>query len=186
MGYAIAERAAYRGADVTLVSGATALKAPLFTECIYVESAAQMAEAVISKAPSQDVIIKAAAVADYTPAAVAEEKIKKEDNDLSIPLKRTQDILGYLGEHRSKGQFLCGFSMETENMLENSRAKLYKKHIDLIAANNLKEDGAGFAADTNIVTLISDTETIQLPLLSKEEVADELLSYIMKHRNILC
>lgn len=184
MGYAIAERAAYRGASVTLVSGPTALNAPLFAERISVESASQMAESVISRAEAQDIIIKAAAVADYAPLTVAQEKIKKKDDDLSIPLKRTQDILGYLGEHRRNGQFLCGFSMETENMLENSRAKLSKKHIDLIVANNVKEAGAGFATDTNIVTLISDSETIQLPLLSKEEVADELLSYIMKRRSV--
>lgn len=182
MGYAIAQRAAYRGAKVTLVSGPTALNAPLFTECIPIESAADMAEAVISRADSQDIIIKAAAVADYTPCTVATEKMKKKDDDLSIPLKRTQDILGYLGAHRVEGQFLCGFSMETENMLENSRAKLEKKHIDLIVANNLKEAGAGFATDTNVVTLISAEDTIKLPLLSKEAVADELLDYILEHR----
>lgn len=179
MGYAIAKAAMRRGAEVTLVTGKTDLAAPICTETVNVISAAEMAEAVKERAKMQDIIIKAAAVADYRPKDIADEKLKKKDEELSIALERTEDILGFLGVHKRKGQFLCGFSMETENMEHNSREKLRKKNLDLIVANNLKESGAGFGTDTNIVTLMSESETIPLPLMSKEEVADELLSYIM-------
>ncbi len=139
-----------------------------------------MAQAVKEHAPSQDIIIKAAAVADYRPKDIADEKIKKKDDAMNIELERTEDILGYLGAHKINGQFLCGFSMETEHMIENSKEKLKKKNLDLIVANNLKQQGAGFGTDTNVVTLISKEDTIQLPIMSKEEVADELLSCILK------
>jgi phosphopantothenoylcysteine decarboxylase/phosphopantothenate--cysteine ligase len=175
MGYAIARQAMLRGAEVTLVSGPVALAPPPFVELISVESAAQMFDAVTSRAANFDIIIKAAAVADYTPATVADEKIKKQKGESEIVLTRTQDILGWLGEHRKQGQFLCGFSMETENMLENSRKKLAKKKVDMIVANNLKTSGAGFGTDTNVVTLITPQETKELPKLPKEEVADRIL-----------
>ncbi len=178
MGYAIAKAAARRGAEVTLVSGPTDLVPPRFCEMIPVTSAAEMFEAVTSRAGEMDIIIKAAAVADYTPAQVADDKIKKNDGDLSIPLVRTRDILGWLGEHRKPGQFLCGFSMETRDMLENSRKKLQKKHLDMIAANNVKVPGAGFAGDTNVITLITPDSEEELPLLSKDEAAHRLLTAI--------
>ena len=178
MGYAIARVAAYRGAQVTLVSGPVDMAPPLFADVVAVESARQMFEAVTSRSREQDIIIKAAAVADYRPASVGTEKIKKKDSDLSIALERTDDILGWLGSHRREGQFLCGFSMETQNMLENSRAKLKKKHIDMIVANNLKVEGAGFGTDTNVVTIITEKMEKELPMMSKEEVADSLLSEI--------
>lgn len=171
-----------RGAEVTLVTGKTELEPPTGVCVIGVESAADMAEAVKGCAGMQDIIVKAAAVADYRPKYAADEKVKKKDDDLTLELERTEDILGFLGAHKRKGQFLCGFSMETENMLENSRKKLEKKNLDLIAANNLKQAGAGFGTDTNVVTLISPKETIQLPIMSKEEVADKLLTYIVKGR----
>ena len=180
MGYAIARVAAYRGADVTLVSGPVDLPRPLFVETVPVESAREMFEAVTARSREQDIIVKAAAVADYRPATVGTEKIKKSDNDLSIVLERTDDILGWLGQNRRDGQFLCGFSMETQNMLENSRAKLAKKQIDMIAANNLKVEGAGFGTDTNVVTLITRESETELPIMSKEEVADCLLTEILK------
>ncbi len=186
MGYAIARAAMLRGAKVTLVSGKTELEPPMGVHVIDVESAADMAEAVKAHAKTQDMIIKAAAVADYRPKHAADEKVKKKDDEMSLELERTEDILGYLGSHKMPGQFLCGFSMETEHMLENSRKKLEKKNLDLIVANNLKQEGAGFGTDTNIVTLISEEDTVQLPLMSKEEVADRLLSYIIgkrKHKN---
>ena len=179
MGYRIAERAAMRGAEVTLVSGKTALDTPLFVKKIDVTSAEEMAEAVLGNAAEQDIIIKAAAVADYRPKTVADEKIKKKDDDLFIPLERTRDILKTLGENKKPGQFLCGFSMETEHMEENAREKLVKKNLDLIVANNVKTEGAGFAVDTNVVKLISREETVALPLLDKAEVADRLLSHIL-------
>ncbi len=182
MGYAIAKAAMLRGAQVTLVSGPTALEAPRFVEVVPVKSAADMFEAVTARAGQQDIIIKSAAVADYTPAHVADEKIKKMDGDSSISLVRTQDILGWLGEHRRPGQYLCGFSMETQNMLENSRAKLKKKHVDMIVANNLKVAGAGFGVDTNVVTLITEQDVEELPQMSKEEVAHRLLDRISAHR----
>ncbi len=178
MGYAIAQAAARRGAEVTLVSGKTALQKPLFLRTVEVVSAEEMFQAVTKLAPEQDIIIKAAAVADYTPATIAEEKVKKSDDELSIPLKRTKDILQFLGEHRTEGQFLCGFSMETEHMVENSRKKLEKKRLDLIAANNLKVEGAGFAGDTNVLTLISKDATIELKKMTKEEAAHALLDTI--------
>ncbi len=184
MGYAIARAAMLRGADVTLVTGQTELTPPPGVHTVKVMSAADMADAVKARAEEQDIIIKAAAVADYRPKHSADEKIKKKDGDLTLELERTEDILGYLGEHKRKGQFLCGFSMETENMIENSRKKLEKKHLDLIAANNLKQAGAGFGTDTNIVTLLSENDIMELPLMSKEEVADALLDYILRHRSI--
>ena len=179
MGYAIARAAMMRGAEVTLVSGKTDLTAPAGVHIVPVVSAADMAQAVKAAAPEQDIIIKAAAVADYRPAVTADEKIKKKDDELSIALERTEDILAWLGAHRHEGQFLCGFSMETENMVENSRAKLEKKNIDMIVANNLKQEGAGFGTDTNVVTLLTKDETVELPMMSKEEVADKLLDYVM-------
>ena len=179
MGYAIARIAAYRGADVTLVSGPVDLEPPLFVDVVPVESAREMYEAVTGRSHGQDVIIKAAAVADYRPAFVGAEKIKKSDSDLSIALERTDDILGWLGSHREAGQFLCGFSMETQNMLENSRAKLERKNIDMIVANNLKVEGAGFGTDTNVVTIITRHGEKELPMMGKEEVAYALLTEIM-------
>lgn len=178
MGYAIARAAAYRGAQVTLVSGPVDLAPPLFAAVVQVESAGEMFEAVTSRFHDQDVVIKAAAVADYRPVTVGTEKLKKSHGDLSIALERTDDILGWLGGHRREGQFLCGFSMETQNMLENSRAKLVKKNLDMIVANNLKVEGAGFASDTNVVTIITKDGKKELPLMTKDEVADALLSEI--------
>ena len=182
MGYAIARAAISRGAEVTLVTGKTDLTPPGEADTVEIVSAADMARAVKERARDQDIIIKAAAGADYRPKYTADEKMKKSDSGLNIELERTEDILGFLGAHKMQGQFLCGFSMETENMLENSREKLRKKNLDLIVANNLKEQGAGFGTDTNIVTLLSPTDTVQLPLLSKEEVAHRLLDYILEHR----
>lgn len=179
MGYSLAAVAARRGADVTLVSGVTNLSAPLGVKMIPVESAEDMFLAVKREAPEQDIIIKAAAVADYTPVAVSDEKIKKQEGDTAVPLKRTTDILGWLGEHKREGQFLCGFSMETENMLENSRQKLLKKKADMIVANNLRVEGAGFGTDTNVVTLITVQQTKELPQMSKEEVSSEIFDVIM-------
>ncbi len=178
MGYAIAKAAMLRGADVTLVSGKTSIEPPMFVDVVDITSAEDMYREVMNRSHEQDIIIKAAAVADYTPADVSDEKVKKKDGDLSIPLIRTKDILKSLGENRRDGQFLCGFSMETQNMLENSRAKLQKKKIDLIVANNLKEEGAGFHTDTNVVTFITQEEEKQLPIMSKDEVADALLDFI--------
>ena len=180
MGYAIARAAMLRGADVTLVTGKTDLTPPMGVNTVKIISAADMAQAVKECAGEQDIIIKAAAVADYRPKYTSDEKMKKKDEDMCIELERTQDILGFLGAHKKEGQFLCGFSMETENMIENSRKKLEKKNLDLIVANNLKEQGAGFGTDTNIVTLLSKEDTIQLPIMSKEEVADRLLDYIVE------
>lgn len=182
MGYAIARAAMMRGAEVTLVSGKTQLEPPMGVRMIDIVSAADMAEAVKGCANEQDIIIKAAAVADYRPKYAADEKVKKKDDDLAIELERTEDILGYLGEHKREGQFLCGFSMETEHMIENSRKKLEKKNLDLIVANNLKQSGAGFGTDTNIVTFLTKEETVELPIMSKEEVADKLLDHIMTRR----
>lgn len=182
MGYAIAKAAARRGAQVTLVTGPTALEKPRFMEVVDIVSAEDMFQEVTSRAADQDIIIKAAAVADYTPAQVADDKLKKKDGDMSIPLVRTKDILAYLGEHRQPSQFLCGFSMETRDMLENSRKKLLKKNLDMIAANNVKEAGAGFAVDTNLLTLITQEEELALPLMSKDEAAHALLTEIIKRR----
>lgn len=180
MGYAIAKRAMLRGAEVTLISGPTALTPPAFVNYVPVTSAADMLTAVTEHAAYQDMIIKSAAVADYTPKEVATEKVKKKSGDLKIPLKRTTDILATLGKNKTKGQLLCGFSMETENMLENSKKKLEKKHADLIVANNLKETGAGFGTDTNIVTLITKDQITELPMLSKEDVADAVLDTLLQ------
>ena len=182
MGYAIARQCMQRGAEVTLITGKTELSKPMFVHVIEIESARDMYEAVRGCYKEQDIIIKSAAVADYRPIFAAEEKVKKKESEMSIELERTEDILQFLGDNRREGQFLCGFSMETENMLENSRRKLQKKNLDLIVANNLKEQGAGFGTDTNIVTLLSPTETLQLPILSKDEVAERLLDYILEHR----
>ena len=181
MGYAIAEHCVRRGADVTLVSGRTSLPPPLFVNFIPVISAQDMFEAVTADAEVYDIIIKAAAVADYCPESYADEKVKKKEEDLSIKLKRTSDILKYLGEHRRKDQFLCGFSMETEYMLENSRAKLEKKNVDMIAANNLKQKGAGFGTDTNILTLITKDSVTELPLMDKSLAAKALMDEILKN-----
>ena len=179
MGYAIAKRAMLRGADVTLVSGSVALAPVPFVKMVPVVTAQDMFEAVSGGFPEQDILIKSAAVADYRPAVVSDEKVKKKDGDMAIALERTTDILGYIGEHKKPEQIICGFSMETQNMLENSRKKLKKKHLDLIVANNLKEKGAGFGTDTNRVTIISENEEKRLELMSKEEVADEILNYIL-------
>ena len=175
MGYAIAKMAMLRGADVTLVSGPTSVETPPFVEVVDIKSAQDMFEAVTSRCEQVDFIFKAAAVADYTPMDYADNKMKKKDGDLSIPLKRTQDILKYLGEHRRADQVICGFSMETENMLENSQGKLKKKNVDMICANNLKVAGAGFGVDTNVITLITADGFTELPLLSKEEAASRIL-----------
>ena len=183
MGYAVAKAAAMRGAKVTLVSGPVNLDPPPFVEVVDVVTAEDMFQAVTSRASKQDIIIKAAAVADYRPSVVASEKVKKKDGEMSIALERTKDILAYLGEHKREGQFLCGFSMETENMLENSVAKLVKKNLDMIVANNLKVEGAGFGTNTNIVTVITRKGGEQLPLMSKDDVADQLLDAILKERN---
>ena len=175
MGYAIAKMAMLRGAEVTLVSGPTALQPPPFVNVVNVKSAQDMFEAVAANCDQADFIFKAAAVADYTPADFSDDKIKKKDGDLSIPLKRTQDILKYLGEHRRENQVICGFSMETRDLIENSRAKLHKKNVDMICANNLKVAGAGFGVDTNIITLITADDTVDLPLQSKESAANAIL-----------
>lgn len=180
MGYAIARNAMLRGAEVTLVSGETTQSPVPFVKMVQVESAQDMFDAVSNRAPDMDIIIKAAAVADYRPAQVSTEKIKKKEGEMTIPLERTTDILGWLGSHRKEGQFLCGFSMETQNMIENSRAKLEKKHVDMIVANNLKEKGAGFGTDTNIVTMITADSMQELPVMSKDEVAKNLLDCIIK------
>ena len=179
MGYAIAKTAMLRGADVTLVSGHTAIEPPMFVNLVSVVTAKDMYEAVTSISDEQDIIIKAAAVADYRPANVSDEKVKKSEGQMSIELERTDDILKYLGEHKPTGQFLCGFSMETQNVIENSRAKLVKKNLDMVAANNVKVEGAGFQGDTNVLTLITREEEISLPLMTKEGAADRLLDKIL-------
>lgn len=182
MGYAVARAAAYRGARVTLVTGPVNLKPPMFVDVVPVESAREMFEAVTLRSEEMDMIVKSAAVADYRPGTVGEEKIKKSDGDMSIALERTDDILGWLGSHRREGQVLCGFSMETQNMLENSAAKLEKKHADMIVANNLKVSGAGFGTDTNVVTFITKDGAEELPILTKDEVAHRLLDRLLKLR----
>lgn len=179
MGYAIAKAAMLRGAEVTLVTGKTSLMPLPFVRTIEIESAEDMYNAVMSNAASSDIIVKAAAVADYRPKKPADNKIKKKDEEMLIELERTKDILKTLGENRRDNQFICGFSMETENMVENSREKLYKKSIDMIVANNLKTAGAGFGTDTNIVTFITREETVEKPIMTKDEVAHEILSYIL-------
>lgn len=178
MGFALAKECMLRGAEVTLVKAQTSGEPPMFVDIVPVESAADMFDAVTGRSGDMDIIIKAAAVSDYTPAQVSDQKVKKKDGDLSIPMKRTRDILKYLGEHKRKGQFLCGFSMETEHMLENSQAKLKRKNADMIVANNLKDEGAGFGTDTNLVTLITADEIRSLPLMSKEMVAKAVVDTI--------
>ena len=180
MGYAIAKAAMLRGAEVTLVSGRTAIEAPLFVNVVSIVTAKDMFEAVTGISNEQDIIIKAAAVADYRPAVVSSEKVKKKEGQMSIELERTDDILKYLGENKREGQFLCGFSMETQNMISNSRAKLEKKNLDMVAANNVKEAGAGFQGDTNVLTLITQKEETSLPLMSKEDAANKLLDKILE------
>ena len=186
MGYALAKAAMLRGAEVTLVSGPCSITPPPFVKVVSVVTAKDMFDAVTSVSAQQDIIIKAAAVADYRPLKVFDEKVKKKDEEMSIALEKTDDILNYLGEHRTKEQFLCGFSMETQNMLGNSRAKLGKKHLDMVAANNLKVEGAGFQGDTNVLTLITQDEDVSLQLMSKEDAANVILDKIlsvMKERN---
>ena len=182
MGYAIAREAALRGAEVTLISGPVALEAPLGVKRVNVTTARDMLEAVQAALPETDILVKAAAVADYRPASVASEKVKKKEGDLSIPLERTADILGWVSENRHPGLFVCGFSMETENMLENSQKKLHKKKLDMIVANNLKTQGAGFGVETNVVTLITKDAVTELPLMGKDQVAGKLLDEIQKRR----
>lgn len=181
MGYAIAKMAMLRGADVTLITGAATARVPRFVRVVSVESAEEMFEAVKEHFKNQDIIIKSAAVADYTPVEVAEEKIKKSDDSMSISLRKTTDILKYIGLNKENHQFVCGFSMETENTIENSKKKLQTKNIDMIVANNLKVEGAGFGTDTNVVTIIQKEAVTELPIMSKEEVASVLLDYIKEH-----
>lgn len=183
MGYAIAKMCMLRGAEVTLISGPTSIAKPEFVHVVDVVTAKEMYEEVTKRAKDQDIIIKAAAVADYRPKSVSSEKMKKKDDDLAIPMERTDDILKFLGEHKKEHQFLCGFSMETENMLENSRKKLEKKHLDMIVANNLKVEGAGFAGDTNVVTIITGQEEVSLGKMTKEETALRILDEILKATN---
>lgn len=183
MGYAIAKMCMLRGAEVTLVSGPTSIAKPEFVHVVDVVTAKEMYEEVTKRAKDQDIIIKAAAVADYRPKSVSSEKMKKKDDDLAISMERTDDILKFLGEHKKEHQFLCGFSMETENMLENSRKKLEKKHLDMIVANNLKVEGAGFAGDTNVVTIITGQEEVSLGKMTKEETALRILDEILKATN---
>jgi phosphopantothenoylcysteine decarboxylase/phosphopantothenate--cysteine ligase, prokaryotic len=182
MGFAIARQAARRGADVTLVTGPVNLTPPLGVKTVNIISAADMYNAMTEAAPDMDIMIMSAAVADYTPAVTAENKIKKSDKGLSIDMVRTQDILKTLGQSKKDGQFICGFSMETENLIENSRKKLESKNADMICANNLRVPGAGYQVDTNIITLITGDEVTELPLMSKEDVADEILTKIISLR----
>lgn len=182
MGYAIAREAMLRGADVTLISGPTALKPVPGVKTVDVVSARDMFEAVQAALPETDILVKAAAVADYRPVSIAEDKIKKQDGDMAIPLERTDDILGWVAEHRHPGLFVCGFSMETRDMLENSRKKLARKHLDMIAANNLKVAGAGFGVDTNVVTILTADGIQELPLMGKDQVAAKLLDAILERR----
>lgn len=179
MGYALAKICMLRGADVTLVTGKTSIEPPKFVRVVNITSAQEMYDAVVSEFDRQDIVIKAAAVADYTPSNPADEKVKKKDGDLSIPLERTADILKYLGEHKEH-QFLCGFSMETENMLENSTKKIHKKNLDMIVANNVKTSGAGFGVDTNVVTLITADSVRELEIMTKDEVAEHIIDAILE------
>lgn len=181
MGYAIAERCMLHGADVTLISGFATVTPPPFVDLIKVQSAEDMFQAVTKDFHKYDIIIKSAAVSDYTPLTVSNQKIKKSDSDMSIPLKRTKDILSYLGTNKLDNQYICGFSMETENLIENSKKKLQKKNINMIVANNLTESGAGFGVDTNIVTIITDSNQIQLPMMSKSGVAENIIQQILKN-----
>lgn len=183
MGYAIAREAMLRGADVTLISGPTALKPVPGVKTVDVVSARDMFEAVQAALPETDILVKAAAVADYRPMSIAEDKIKKQDGDMAIPLERTDDILGWVAEHRHPGLFVCGFSMETRDMIENSKKKLDRKHLDMIAANNLKVAGAGFGVDTNVVTILTADGIQELPLMGKDQVAAKLLDAILERRS---
>ena len=178
MGYAIARECSMRGAETILVTGKSNLEPWPFLKVVNIESAEEMFKEVTDRAPFMDIIIKAAAVADYRPKNVADEKLKKSDGEFTISFERTKDILKYLGEHKKEGQYLCGFSMETENMLENSQKKLIKKNADMIVANNLKVKGAGFAGDTNVVTLITKDNVKELELMSKEDVAKNIINEI--------
>lgn len=178
MGFAVARAAMHRGAEVTVVAAHTDVDPPMFVNVVKVQSAEDMFNAVTERADEFDIIVKAAAVADYTPVTTADSKIKKSDGDMKIELKRTKDILKYLGEHKRKGQILCGFSMETDNVIENSRRKLTSKNCDMICANSLRTSGAGFGTDTNVVTIITQTEDKELPLLTKEETAHRILDHI--------
>lgn len=182
MGYSIARVCARRGATVTLVSGPTALERPRFVETVDIQSAKEMYDAVIRHAGDQDIIIKAAAVADYRPRTVSSEKVKKKDGELTLELERTDDILAYLGEHKKPGQFLCGFAMETKDLVENARQKLQKKHVDMIVANSLRVEGAGFGGDTNVVTIITPDEEVSLGKMSKEETASQIIDRILAMR----
>jgi len=184
MGYAIARNCMLRGANVTLITGKTNIPAVPFVNTIEVESAKDMFEAVKENYSDADIIIKAAAVADYRSKAISDEKIKKKDDEMSIQLERTEDILQFLGENKKENQYLCGFSMETENVIVNSKAKLTKKNLDMIVANNLKDDGAGFGTDTNIVTFITADNTIKHPIMSKDDVSNEILNFILKYKSI--
>lgn len=183
MGYAMARVCAARGADVTLVTGPTSIPKPLFANIVPVTTAKEMFEAVKEASKDADIVCKAAAVADYRPKMVSDEKVKKSDGEMSLELEKTDDILLYLGQNKKDGQFLCGFSMETQNLVENSRKKLEKKNLDMVAANNLKVEGAGFQGDTNCMTLITKEEEIELPLLSKEETASRIIDQILKRMN---
>ena len=180
MGFAIARAAMLRGAEVTIVAAHTDVAPPMFCEVVPVVSASDMFEAVAARAPESDIVIKAAAVSDYTPETTADSKLKKSDADMSIPLRRTQDILKYLGANKRPGQFLCGFSMETDNVLENSRKKLASKNCDMICADSLRTTGAGFGTDTNVITLITADTDVELPLMSKEEAAHRILDVILE------
>ena len=182
MGYAIATVCARRGASVTLVSGPTGLQKPRFVHTVDIKSAREMYEAVTAQAQEQDIIVKAAAVADYRPKYVSIEKIKKKGGELTLELERTDDILAYLGEHKRQGQFLCGFAMETQDLIENARKKLQKKHLDMIVANSLRVEGAGFGGDTNVVTIITENEEISLGKMSKEETASKIIDRILAER----
>ena len=179
MGYAIATVCARRGASVTLVSGPAGLQKPRFVQTVDIKSAREMYEAVTAHAQEQDIIVKAAAVADYRPKYVSGEKIKKKGGELTLELERTDDILAYLGEHKRQGQFLCGFAMETQDLIENARKKLQKKHLDMIVANSLRVEGAGFGGDTNVVTIITENEEISLGKMSKEETASKIIDRIL-------
>lgn len=179
MGFALAKNAMLRGADVTLVMGKCDSEPPVFVNTVKLQSAKDMYDAVTERADSMDIIVKAAAVADYRPKNISSEKVKKQDGNMSIELERTDDILKTLGERKKDGQFICGFSMETENMLENSRKKLEKKNCDMIVANNLKQDGAGFGGNTNIVTLITKDDEVQLEKMTKDEVAEKIFDFIL-------
>ena len=182
MGYAVARNAMLRGANVTLVTGETSIEEPPFVEVVPVKSASDMFEAVTSRSGEQDIIVKAAAVADYTPLSVSDDKIKKTEDDMSIPLCRTKDILKYLGENKKPDQYLCGFSMETKDMLENSRRKLISKNLDMIVANNVKVKGAGFGVDTNVITMITPGKEIALEMMSKDEAAEQILDEVLRQR----